>query len=1485
MKTVRAIVTTLIWTLAGCYLLPAILLHIPAIQEMVGEKVAEVVAETLKTNVRVGRVDVGFFNRLVVDGLRIDDQQRQPMIQASRVAAKVDLVSLFQGKVRISSAQLFGLDARLYQKDAHTPPNFQFALDALSDKDNKEPSHIDLAIQSLVVRNGSVRYDQLWQPRKAGLSPSHLHLSQLSGHFVLHSLTPDGLKADIKKLSFCEQSGLQVDALSLHFKADQRQARISDLSLRLPHSLLVVPEVAVSYRMAEGSIDWRTAQGRACIASSHVTVSDLAFLQPGLKDCDRLVSLELEARMAASQLQMSGLRLQSEGLLDTRLTGRVSLKNPANDWQVNIVRLSADLPQLSSLLAQLTQGNTKLPAEVARLGHVNWTGSFAQLHGRMEAKGRLLSDAGFVRLNAALRGREVSGMVETEGFELGRLLGNPDLGGLAAKVEGRALIPQELSQLRFEAKVSVPYFDFKGYRYRQIHLDGAMANDVFDGLLSLDDSNGRIRFQGKVAHLLSLLEKRKQTSVAVDASLTVDNASLSRLQLSDALGARVLSLAARIQGNASSLDDLNGLLELKNFSLRQPGEQIVLPYLHAEVVNGVAHRSLRAHTDFADIEIGGRYDYPTLLGRLQNLVGHYLPSLVSPVPSRGNDCVSISATISDTPLLRSLLHLPLTLQAPVELQGVVDGRHGNLQLTAPSLTVSDQQITQATLHLQTADSLHLTFAAHREDKEGTALCVSGYAAAKDDQLRPHIAAQMGGKLPVSAEADANVAFERDRGMLVSRIHLNPSMVKVDTLLFNVLASDITYAHHRLDIDHFEVSNKEQLIGINGQTTGSEDDSLKVTLRNIDVPYILDLVHFKSVEFDGVASGTAYVKKFFTQPTINAQLQVDGFQFEKGDMGTLRAHVTVQDGRVNIDAVADDGPDSHTDIKGYVSIKDNYINLPIRAYNSRLDFVQSFTDSFLDDVHLRGNGWVRVIGPLSDVNLAGNMRASGSVHVSALNTDYHVRDVQVLLRPDEITFMNDTIRDREGNYGILSGGLHHQALRRLTYDIFLEAHNMLAYDNPQPDLKISFWGRVYATGACAIHGRSGETTMDIEATPGPRSFIEYNAAQEGTVGGNDFIEWLTPRADSVQTVLQGGGEWEAARDSLDKEIDVPSDMRINFLVKTNPDFTLRVLMDAASGDNIALRGNGVIRANWFNKGAFQMYGNYDVDEGSYNITIQNIIKRSFQFQPGSSIAFGGDPFAAALNLKARYTLNSVPLSDLQLGQSFKRNNIRVNCLMDINGTPESPQVTFGLDLPTLSADAQQMVRSVINSQEDMNQQVLYLLAVGRFYTQGANNALQEQQAQSQTSLAMQSLLSGTLSQQINSVLSNVVRSDNWSFGANISTGDEGFNNAEYEGLLNGRLLNNRLLINGEFGYRDNAATDNASFIGDFDIRYLFTPTGSLAVRFYNQNNDRYFTRNSLTTQGIGLIIKKDFTNLRDLFGPKRKKWGIKKEKRPKARSKK
>jgi hypothetical protein len=207
-------------------------------------------------------------------------------------------------------------------------------------------------------------------------------------------------------------------------------------------------------------------------------------------------------------------------------------------------------------------------------------------------------------------------------------------------------------------------------------------------------------------------------------------------------------------------------------------------------------------------------------------------------------------------------------------------------------------------------------------------------------------------------------------------------------------------------------------------------------------------------------------------------------------------------------------------------------------------------------------------------------------------------------------------------------------------------------------------------------------------------------------------------------------------------------------------------------------------------------------------------------------------------------------------------------MNIGGQPNNPQVDFDLEMPTVNADEQQMVRSIINGQQEMNQQVLYLLGIGRFYNQGLNNANTEQT--DRTTLAMQSFLSGTLSTQINSLLNSVIKNDNWNFGANISTGDEGWHNAEYEGLVSGRMLNNRLQLNGQFGYRDNARQANPSFNGDFDIQYLLYPNGNLALKVYNQTNDRYFTKSSLNTQGIGLIMKKDFNGIRELFNVKKKK---------------
>ena len=60
-------------------------------------------------------------------------------------------------------------------------------------------------------------------------------------------------------------------------------------------------------------------------------------------------------------------------------------------------------------------------------------------------------------------------------------------------------------------------------------------------------------------------------------------------------------------------------------------------------------------------------------------------------------------------------------------------------------------------------------------------------------------------------------------------------------------------------------------------------------------------------------------------------------------------------------------------------------------------------------------------------------------------------------------------------------------------------------------------------------------------------------------------------------------------------------------------------------------------------------------------------------------------------------------------------------------------------------------------------------------------------------------------------------------------------------------------------------NNNSFIGDFDLEYLLTRNGNLRLKAYNHYNDQnYYIKSALTTQGVGILFKRDFTTWKELF---------------------
>ena len=1446
----KRIINITIWTLIGLYTAIIILLHIPSIQTYIGGCVADALCDKFGTKVKVGRVDLGFINRLILDDSYMQDKNGEQMLRVSRISVKINLLALANGQIEITSAQFFGLHANLYKATPEAKPNFQFVIDALASKDStKQKTPLDLQINSLIIRNGEISYRVLSRPSRPGkFSADDINARNISAHIIINRITDDSLNVKVKRIAFDERCGFKLKSLSLSAIACRTKTKIENFKLELPATLIQIPSLQASYRMKNGQIEMPTLQFDGSIKAPYISPSDLAVFVPTLTRLNMRPALDIQFNGTGSSLTVKKISINTtDGSLQLVANGGV--KNyPANpSWYTNIDQLKAGQQTISNIYAVATGKN--VPNIIERLGNVQITGYVGGDKKNIASEGKLNTSPGNLTLAFDKRGDKITAHMETVRFNIGSLVNDNKLGHISANLNVHGS-----SKDNFAAQGRVYDFDYNGYKYRSLNLNATYRNKRLEGKANIDDPNVQLTAIG------TFVNNGAKPNLQLKANIAHFEPNTLRLTDKWQQTAFAANIACDIKG--SDINNADGSIELHDFAMRGPETEYNINNVSVKTGYNNGNHFLDVDSDFGTIDINGHFSYNTIVRSVLNMVAAKLPTIpgLTHKPQREFNDFTLNASLNSTEWMNRLLGIPLEIHRPLNISGEIDDKNEkiNLWCDVPSFTFNGNRFSDAFVNVESpSDTLKADIRIKKLADRGKYMALHLNAGASDNHLNTSLSFSNNERHPLKGIINSSTVFAKDEeGVSTAYIDVLPSRATIGDTTWHVAPSSIIYSKNKLQVNSFSVSHDNQMLAINGTATKSENDSLLVTLNDIDVSYVLNLVNFHSVDFLGMASGEARIAGAFSEkPLLSADVIVKDFKFETGRMGTLYANVGYnhEEGNIEINAVAKDEDNRWTDINGYVSPKHNYIDLAIDAHRTRAEFMKSFCGSFMDKVNADINGNVNVVGPLNNINLVGKAVVDGSVRLSALNTTYWMRGDSVTFVPDEIKFKGDTLYDRNGNIGIMTGSIYHKHLTNLSYALKVKAKNLLAYDTHSFGDN-TFYGTAYVTGDCDIKGKSGEVVIDIDAVPEKNSILVYNAADQSSIGSTDFITW---KDNNVE-------ETDSTDTEHNNKVDISTNIRLNFLINCTPNATLKLIMDEKTGDYITLNGDGVLRASYFNKGSFDIYGNYIVDHGVYKLTIQNIIKKDFTFQKGGSISFGGDPYNAALNLKALYVLNSVSLADLNIGRSFSNNNVRVNCLMNITGNPNSPKVDFDLDMPNMSNDIKQMVYSLLNAEEEKNQQVLYLLAVGRFMAQNNNNnATGETPQYSQTSLAMQSFLSGTISQQLNSVLSNVINSSNWNFGANISTGTEGFNNAEYEGMLSGSLLNNRLLFNGQFGYRDNANA-TTSFIGDFDLKYLLFPNGNLAINVYNKTNDRYFTRNSLNTQGLGVIMKKDFTRISDLF---------------------
>lgn len=1471
------------------YAAVVVLLHIPAVQQRCAREAARILSDELATRVEVGNINLGFLNRIIIDDVRIDDQQHRKLLSCHRLSAKLEVLPLLKGRISIASAQIFGMKAMLNKASAEAPLNCQFIIDALSSKDTTSHTPLDLHIGSLVIRNTAVSYDQLDQPRSHdAIDLNHISLDKVSGHLMLHALTDDSLSVRLKNLSFTEQnSAFHASNVSFTANAGKSGVDLQKLYIQTDNSDVSLNAKATLEGKRITSID---------IFSDHSAIGlhDIALFVPKFAGLNSTIFIDADIKGNHNRLDVSKFAVSSSDKnFICSLTGKASAATNIYDclktlqgitWNADINTIHIANESLKRILS-LLDGNVDA---LYNLRSIDYSATFSGSNRDITAKGKLATGIGSLTHDVSLHNNHVTAQLKTTTLSLGNVITGNVIGDVETNISLTADLSEHDNHIsNINSTIELPLLTLNSYPYRNVGINIRQTGNSLAALMDIADMNVQANIELSTERADELLKGNLQALRNLAASVNIAHINPEALGITGKWPATSFSVRANAQVADLVNPQDNIRLSINDFHMSSPKDSYHLDNLTVESAHNIdGTREINLNSDFATLSAKGMFNPFTLQKSLTNIVARKLPTipgLSEYAPQHNN--IALSATISNTDILRKLLGVDISMSKAAHLEGFInDNAHkADIMLTVPGIDISGTAIDATRLHIYCPDdTLRLTAKGRKLNTEG-ALDIDINAAAANNHLTTSLNWDNGNGNEFRGSLNTQSQFFKDyEGKATASVSILPSNVMLGDSLWHIRPASITYSANRLKVDNFLIDHGEQHISINGLATKSQTDSLVVNLQDVNVAYIMNIVDFHDVEFCGFASGWAQAKALFGNLDASASLDVRNFMFEYGRLGTLTVHAQWDNdlGQINVqgicndDDVTDRHEDGFTDINGYISLKRNYIDLDIKAHNTRCEFMQTFCDSFLDNVSAWASGRVRLWGDLSRINLTGSAVANGSALITPLNTTFYLKDDSVDFVVDDIKLIHCPIYDKNGGKGMLRGALHHKNLAKMTFDLDVEAEHLLCFDFPTLNGSV-FCGHVVGSGTCKMTGRPGEVVFDIEAYPEKTSELTYNASSPDGLQNQEFIIWREKSDDD----LSAAGLAYVSADSIAKapapdikptplniEKEFHTNIRLNFLVHADQESTLRIIMDERTGDYITLNGSGTLRANYFNKGGMQIFGNYTVDHGEYKMTLQQVITKSFEFLPGGTLSFGGDPMEAAINLQAQYVVPSVPLSDLSIGNSFSNNTVRVNCLMNIGGTAEQPKVEFDLNLPQASTDVQQMITSIMDGEQERNQQVLYLLSVGRFYDikAGMNEA-----GKSKASIAMQSFLSGTLSQQLNNIISeNVLKNKNWNFGANISPGDAGMMNAEYEGLISGRMLNNRLLINGQFGYRDNANA-TTSFIGDFDIRYLLFPNGNLQVRVYNQTSDRYFTKSNLNTQGLGIVLKHDFTSFIPYFLRKKK----------------
>ena len=1473
-NVLRSVVVTALVAVVALFALAYLLLLLPPVQERLCQEGEKALSEFLDTQVDIGSVSISPFNQLELKDVLINDQQGSPLLTIDKLGAGINLKDLIADhRIVITYGEIIGLSGHVTRPDKDSPTNVQFIIDAFKPKEDKPPKPFDVQVKTVVVRQSALTYDVLDQPRKPGrFDVNHIDVSNLRADLTLPRLKNNDFDIRVKRLSFNEASGLSLQRLSTDVHITDNALDVKDVKLQLPGSDIRLDDVHLEYSSLKNlGHELRDMPLRLSTPGSTITPADLAALAPQLKQFADPMSIAATVVRDGGRNEVPELRLNSQdGGLALNASGGLTLPTIGGYRSLDLNRI--DLDAKSATLAKLMRVIPGLTPQVrdviTRCGNIALDGELHSTPGRVNFNGKVGTSLGVAELNGQLAQQpgtaHFEGHVKTDGLQVGTLMNKTDLlGQVAIDAQVDALLKG--GDVSGHLQGHIPFIDFKGSRYHDITADVDKQGKDFTGTLAMNDPNGRVTIDGK-----ALIDGENSN---YDVNIVTQGMNLARLGLTDKYPDHTLDATATASFWGNSLDNVSGHLEVHDVAFTdRNGKGLTFNSLQLDADNNGIDKVINIDSDHLSGFVSGQYDFKTLVPTMKHMLARAFPQYLGDYadyshPGPPND-VKLNLVVNPDEALHQMHNLPFKLAYRTTIEANLNESDTTFDLVvdAPLIVQGNKVIEQTCLVLE-LDSLNnrvvLNAQSRYPAKKGM-IDLNLDASGQDNRLN----AQLAWRMPLEHDFHGNLNLDGllDRGSdgkLKADIDINPSQLVFNDTIWEVNKGHIAIDNGVIAVNNLSGGRDDQFIRINGKVSHDPDDELCLEMNDMNLDYVFETLAIDHVDFGGRATSKVYASDLLSgSPRIyTPSLAIKNISYNGAVMGDLdiQANFDSDTKGILVKGGIAQPNGRHSLLDGGIYIADDSLYIEFDTDHANVAFLKPYMEAFTSDVEGEMSGKAILFGNFHTINLAGDIVADTlRFLIDYVNCYYTASNVPIHIVPDFIEFKEIPIHDREGHEAKLGGWLKHDAFHRPEFSFAItDAHNFLSYDT-NPSINPDWYGTIYGNGACFVEGGPGIVQIRVNMTSAPHSKFTLVMSDSKQASTYDFITFRDRNAppepvnaqetDSISLVLN-----QLKQQAHLEENTEPSAYSIDLQGDITPDVALTVIMDPVGGDRIKATGNGHMRLTYNNNGELETYGKYTLDKGTYNFTLQDVIIKDFTIRDGSSISFHGDPYAAVLDLEALYSLNANirDLDDSFGKEPLKRTNVPVHAVLKAKGIISQPEISFDLEFPTLTTETYNKVKSIISNDELMNRQIIYLLALNRFYTPEYMGPSQNQNE------FLTSVASSTIASQLSNILGKM--SDNLSIAPNVRTDRGDFSDVEVDVALSSQLLNNRLLLNGNFGYRDNTYnTSNTNFIGDFDLEYLLNSKGAFRLKAYNHFNDHnYYLRNALTTQGVGIVWKHDF----------------------------